>query len=137
MSQEPRIVRRHLCLVCSFSRDSFAVVLRHLGEVHSFEPGFRVVCGLGNNCPSVYTNFKSFRSHVYKKHRSILLPPATQNGDINWNESVQDLGGVATDYDDIAEDNGAEHNSAEVDPTRIAAMFILKTTEVHRVSQVL
>jgi len=61
--------------------------------------------------------------------------PAIQSGVNNSNDPVvQGIGGVAEDHDD---EYGAESNSAEVDSTRIAAMFILKTTEVHRVSQII
>lgn len=62
---------KFVCPVCnSFARKYYGGILRHIGAVHRFDPNFR---GLGTpKCPSTYTKFESFRSHIYKKHRNQL-----------------------------------------------------------------
>ena len=65
---------KYVCSICGqFARTSFQGVLRHIGEVHSFNPNFHITCGLGpDKCPETYTKYDSFRSHVYRKHREEL-----------------------------------------------------------------
>ena len=61
-----------VCTICDqFAGRSFASVLRHIGSIHRFDPGLSIRCGI-KACPETYTNFESFRSHVYRKHRDIL-----------------------------------------------------------------
>ena len=60
------------CSLCShFIARNFFSVLRHIGQVHQFEPDFQVKCGL-DGCPLRYMVYESFRVHVYKKHRNLL-----------------------------------------------------------------
>lgn len=60
------------CSLCShFTARNFFSVMRHIGQVHQFEPNFQVKCGL-DGCPLRYTVYESFRVHVYKKHRDLL-----------------------------------------------------------------
>jgi len=52
-------------------------LLHHIGEVHSFEPNFHIVCGLTldsirETCPATYTNYGLFWSHLYTKHRRLI-----------------------------------------------------------------
>ena len=56
-----------------FGGNSFSNVLRHIGQVHKFDPGLKIYCGI-DGCPVSYTNFESFRSHVYRKHPQTLHP---------------------------------------------------------------
>ena len=61
------------CSLCShFAARNFLGVLRHIGQVHQFEPNFEVKCGL-DGCPLRYTVYESFRVHVYKRHRDVLF----------------------------------------------------------------
>ena len=61
------------CSLCGkFAAIKFLPVLRHIGEVHQYEPGFQVKCGL-DDCQKLYQSFSSYRSHMYKKHRSFVL----------------------------------------------------------------
>ncbi len=48
-------------------------IIQHVGLVHNHEPNFRITCGL-NNCKSSFTVYESFRRHVYRKHRKLVLP---------------------------------------------------------------
>lgn len=41
--------------------------LDHIKEVHSYLPGFSIVCGM-YGCPRSYTKFVTFRTHVYAAH---------------------------------------------------------------------
>ena len=69
------LAAKRVCPICGeFARYSYAGIVRHIGQVHSFDADFHVVCGLGpTKCPATYTNFQSYRSHVYKKHREELV----------------------------------------------------------------
>ena len=70
------------CSLCShFSAPSFRGVIRHIGEVHQYEPNFQVKCGV-EGCSMRYSVYGSFRSHVYRKHRDLLGDPF-QSGDEN------------------------------------------------------
>ncbi len=61
------------CTICNrFAAQHFLAVLRHIGQVHQFEPNFQVKCGL-DGCPLRYTSYPSYRSHVYRKHRNVLM----------------------------------------------------------------
>lgn len=59
------------CPRCPFFSFHFTRVVNHIGLVHSAEPNFRVFCGIGG-CASSYTNFHSYRSHLYRQHRDVL-----------------------------------------------------------------
>ena len=54
---------KYVCPFCrQFARRSYHGILRHIGEVHSFNPDFHVVCGLGpEKCPATYTKYTSFK----------------------------------------------------------------------------
>ena len=82
-----RKVRYHLylgmfvCSICNyFGGQSFSSVLRHIGEVHRFDPGLVIRCGI-DRCPETYKNFESFRSHVYRKHRDVIHPVSMPTSD--------------------------------------------------------
>ena len=40
-------------------------------RTHRFEPGLSIKCRI-NSCSEKYTNYESFRSHVYCKHEEVL-----------------------------------------------------------------
>ena len=144
--------RKFKCQLCQeFARDTYPSVLRHIGEVHSFGPNFHIICGLTLDstraeCPAIYTKYGSFRSHVYKKHRQIMNLHPTQpidddplqledgsnsNEDVHQEESHHELIELQ-DHDAGDVDTSGEANQV----TRAAALFILRTMEVHKISQV-
>lgn len=136
------VVKKFNCQICGkVSRECYLGILRHIRSVHSFEPNFHILCGLDNGCPATYSVFESFRSHVYKKHRESLL-----SSDTNDNSGSSHQEGVAVALVDTGTDNGHdkieefENDSDEENPTvdnaKMAAMFILRTTEIQRTSQV-
>lgn len=48
-------------------------LVQHVGLTHAHEAGFSITCGL-NDCQSTFSNYPSFRCHVYRKHRACILP---------------------------------------------------------------
>lgn len=87
--------RKYVCPICrEYARPFYGGILRHIGEVHSHDPHFGVVCGLGAEpkCPASYTNYQSFRRHVYKKHRDELeLDPQMTGEQSSECESTPDF----------------------------------------------
>ena len=62
----------YACSLCdSFASPSFATVLRHIGNTHASDYNLNISCPVPG-CLRSYMNFKSFRLHVYRKHRSLL-----------------------------------------------------------------
>ncbi len=57
------------CLLCGVQVHSLSLLLTHIRLLHASEPapGFRVQCGL-QQCPRTFTNFHTFRNHVYNRH---------------------------------------------------------------------
>ena len=138
--------RKYKCQICEeFARDTYPPVLRHIGEVHSFEPNFHVVCGLTLDstqapCPATYTKHGSFRSHVYTKHRQVMkLYSNSAVDEISTEEDREGSYSNAEVVDTTAVDSQhrtADNKFEESQLTRAAALSILKAMEVHHVSQV-
>ena len=64
----------YACSLCdSFASPSFATVLRHIGNTRAsdYNLNISISCPV-SGCLRSYTNFASFRLHVYRKHRSLL-----------------------------------------------------------------
>lgn len=126
----------YVCSLCNrFRGSNFAAVLRHIGNTHRFDPGFFISCGL-RFCPATYTNYESFRSHVYRKHRDELF--VESNGctpDSHSEEadsSLLDWEGTA----DISNDEHPKHSTEPLDDMKLhAAKFILRTKEECKLTQ--
>ena len=128
------------CFLCqSFRGSTFADVVRHIGTVHAFEPGFSVVCGI-LGCPrrstQPYTNFASYKKHLYRHHPELLKgyyhtvdsssvvpqcchPWSVENGTDSTTESQSEFSFSVSHREDLK---------------RSAALFILKTAEVHKLT---
>ena len=141
MSLNASTGKKHVCPICGqFARRTYQGILRHIGEVHKFSPDFHITCGLGSDekCPATYTKYESFRSHVYKKHREELFSECVQNGDVHQDDS--DDAGVSLLQD--GEEGGVNSTSSSpatagnMSVKRAAALFILKSMEERRISQV-
>ena len=117
------------CPICNlFGGNSFASVLRHIGEVHRFDPGLTIRCGI-ERCPQTYSNYESFRSHVYRKHRHVLHSTLSTT-DASRSESSIDISNVDTSN---SIDN---HLTEEVINIKDAgAKFVLKVREEYRIPQ--
>ena len=75
------------CFFCqSFKGTTFAAVVRHIGSVHSHDPGFSISCGI-KDCPRRSTrpyNFASYKKHLYRHHPDVLnqtIHPAAADND--------------------------------------------------------
>lgn len=56
------------CSICkSFAAMDYVAVIRHIGSDHSWEPRFRVTCGI-EGCMRVYKSYRCFREHIFNKH---------------------------------------------------------------------
>ena len=129
------VLKMYVCTICNlFAGNSFSTVLRHMGT-HRFDPGLHIRCGI-DYCTDHYRNFESYQSHVYRKHRealSVSNPTSTQ-GLVN--------GGMGEDEDgdtgagEIDRWPGDERETMEPDPKRLAALFLLKTREERKITQV-
>ena len=124
----------YVCTICNlFSRRCFSAVLRHIGNTHRFDPNLNIRCGI-ESCAEVYKNYKSFRSHVYRKHRKVLF--TTESGD-----DTPGCDGDPSGSDDPPECTRTE-SLPEVDlPTpltpqeplqHMAAKFLLKVREEYK-----
>ena len=114
------------CPLCeSFASPSMKGVVRHIGLVHAHEPGFRITCGV-RECSRAYTNFSSYKKHMFVKHRDVMVV------------SNSDCGPSVSDDDSIllhSEEEMEEEQPYIAHRDRSAALFILKASEIHKVSQ--
>lgn len=122
------------CTICTrFVGKSFAAVLRHIGTAHRYDPGLSIKCGI-MSCPGVYTNFESFRSHVYRKHREELF---LSNGESSCNteDASQDDGVLMSENSrDVFNAQPTIHSGG--DSLKLnAAKFLLKTKEECKLTQ--
>ena len=97
---------------------------------HRFDAGLSIRCGI-NSCTEQYKNFESFRSHVYRKHREVLV---SDSAPIDLVSSSLDQVDSETDCDSGKEDVEIKHRTQfNDDPKRLATLFLLKTCEEHKV----
>lgn len=126
----------YVCTVCNkFAGQSFSTVLRHMGT-HRYDPGLSIKCGI-NSCTETYKNFESFRSHIYRKHREAVVN-ITTNCITNTSQNQED---GQTEEGRRQTDNGSEGDEQETsmgknDQQRLAALFLLKTREERKLTQV-
>ena len=84
------------CPLCdSFAATNVKGVVRHIGLVHSHEPGFRITCGVGG-CMRTYTKFNSYKKHMYVKHGELLRVTAAR--ECSHEEDVLDFGSQFNEY---------------------------------------
>ena len=103
-----------------FTAVDLRAVLRHIGSVHSFEPGFLITCGV-SGCARTYHNFRSFQKHVSK---DVLDKALQQSCEDEAELSVSDC---QNEFDEV------EPEIYKPDLQRSAAL--LKAKEVGRLSQ--
>ena len=60
--------KRFKCPLCAFYAHNIRLVLSHLRLVHSSDPRFSVVCGIGG-CSTTSKSFSSLYQHIYRKHK--------------------------------------------------------------------
>ena len=126
-SENKPVATMYVCTICDqFRGRSFAVVLRHIGASHRYDPGLSIRCGI-QSCPETYSKFESFRSHVYHKHRDVLhLDPRE---DSLPERDGQELSAILEDP--VDDSICSPPNTADLQPNLqlSAAMFLIKTKE--------
>lgn len=123
------------CPLCSsFAAKSFKGVLRHIGTVHAHDPTFTVRCSVGD-CPRVYKNYHSYKKHIYKKHREVLMDDTTlQSCDDSVSDPVHTEEGPSEAFC-TSEDEECDTPCSSKTREKVAALFILKLKHIHKVSQ--
>lgn len=119
-----RMAQKYTCSVCyAFSAPNYRSVIRHIGSVHSWEPRFKIICGV-DGCPRSYTSYRSFRKHIIDKHQEILA-----------DEEASTV--PAAEDDDFFD--GSIPSQSPVLPGQLEpnnkALFLLKLKEERRISQ--
>ncbi|KAL1454668.1 hypothetical protein MTO96_043738 [Rhipicephalus appendiculatus] len=76
------------CPRCPFFSRQLTRVISHIGLVHSAEANFNVFCGIGG-CVNTYTNFTSYRSHLYCCHRYLLEESGSTLGQRRTEDRVE------------------------------------------------
>ena len=124
------LYRMFICSICNlFRANTFAGVLRHIGLFHRFDANLSIYCGI-NYCPQTYTNYESFRSHVYRKHRDSLH--STLNGIVpSLMESSNSEDAMSIDPEEPVQEE--PHEQADIKES--GAKFILKLREEYRIPQ--
>ena len=106
------------------------MIVRHMSAVHAHDPGFNITCGI-QGCTRTYTNFYSFKKHLYWKHRDSLTMSTVEREDIS-----------ITDFEDYAGGSNEElciqpaSSKTHTDHEQQIALFLLKSKEIRKVSQV-
>lgn len=60
------------CNICGGEFYYFQVFLKHIKNRHSFDPGFQIHCGI-SGCAKTYYVYSSFRVHLYRCHKNMLI----------------------------------------------------------------
>ena len=129
-----------VCTLCShFAGRGFSDVLCHIGTTHRYDPGLSIRCGI-RACPKVYTNFESFRSHVYRKHRDELFNQDTGSVDSDSTKSTHFQDCLSLGFSETEEEAsvGLCPVTDSRDPPslqRNVAKFLLKTKEECKLTQ--
>ena len=121
------ISRMYVCTICNlFGGNNFAAVLRHIGELHRYDPGLVIRCGI-DCCPQTYNNFESYRSHVYRKHR-YALHSNSSGADSSRDDTVVPM----PDSYDLPDIPMCVGNNTSKD---LGAKLLLKIKEEYRIPQ--
>lgn len=117
----------YVCSICNlFKGNDFSAVLRHIGEIHRYDPSLVIRCGI-DRCPQTYMNFESFRSHIYRKHRDVLHCNSSHASSVET-FPTEGIGG-----DEHLDDTTSY--TAECNPEYLGAKLLLKIREQYRVPQ--
>ena len=70
-----------MCPLCTACFASVSIFLSHLRLIHASEVGFQMSCGL-QGCQRTFTNFYTYRNHVYSMLDLSGLDNTPDNSDI-------------------------------------------------------
>ena len=132
----------HRCSICpEFAAIKYSQVLYHINLIHGSKPNFRVTCGL-DSCPATYSNYESFRSHVYRKHRNVLDGTRVESrdceNDVRQNQfqnGDEDLPQNETEFFDVCQEAVPDRESQLAKLKECGAKFVLKMKENLHISQ--
>ena len=121
------------CPLCShFASFTFKKLLRHLSSVHSYDARFNLTCGI-EGCPRIYTNFHSYKSHVYRKHREVVdLPEPSMDNSVNGPATPEVPTDLVYDERDVEPQTVSERAEAQ---KKAEARFLLKAKHLYKISQ--
>lgn len=101
-----------------------------MAVVHAHDPGFYICCGI-EGCPRTYSNFYSFKKHLYRKHRCNLEMDAFESNPLsdNTDDNQVEFEELEIPYDEEPQ------ISSNFQHMKRMALFLLKTKEIRKVSQ--
>ena len=130
------------CPPCyEFSGKSIAELLRHVRLFHADVRPFSIRCNLGCGRERLFTNFFTFRDHVYQWHSGITA--ASLGERVLLPVNFQQLDALQPHDDDVSPfDSSDDNHPLQKEPVdygaklqQSAATFILKVQEKHRIPQ--
>lgn len=126
---------RSICWLCyKVASPTLKGVVRHMAAVHAHDPHFFICCGI-QGCSRTYSNFFSFKKHLYRKHRASLDMSGPFVADSSFRGSSEHGGSnFVSDVEDVNEER--PHIVSNFQHMKQMALFLLKTREVRKVSQV-
>ena len=106
-----------------------------MAAVHAHEPEFHIISGVAG-CVRSYSNFYSFKRHVYRKHREHLNITSRHSTAAH----SSDIASVVTasddfDFSDMLECDNFNDTHSDFQHTKNMALFLLKAKEIRKVSQ--
>ena len=122
------------CPLCSWF--AAKTLMRHMGTVHAPDPTFFIRCGVGD-CPRTYRNYHSYKKHLYKKHREMLDGPWSPTDDdtaLLPNTSEDVMPPLCPSETELSECTLPRFPTIK-DRKKEAALFVLKSKHIHKVSQ--
>lgn len=132
------------CEMCSGNRVPFvalniALIVNHYGRYHRHDPDFYVTCRI-DGCSTSCKAFERYKSHLRRHHKEVDL--RVEQGDEsvpNTNENTTEIEREHLDFqEDQLSDIGDEGNPRPSQPSDFQkqnALFILKTKEIHQLTQ--
>ena len=147
----------YVCPLCSASFPTLKLYVSHLRVLHSKDPAFNILCGVGG-CREVFRTFSAFSSHVYRHHRCDMgivesVPPSLPQSPTSDRTEQTDAAPTETMEYDSQQQNGfmplapLAHthgddpqmpgtSASDTNDVVTAAKMLLQLREGHQVSQV-
>lgn len=103
-----------------------------MGLIHAHEHGFYITCGV-QGCPRSYSNYHSYKKHMYKKHRDVLELDICSDENLHQPLQPMETDGFELDdgHIDIAPQSIHSHN----DEKRSSALFLMKAATMCKLSK--
>ena len=123
------------CSMCGYLSPTLKLSISHLRLVHHGDPGFDIMCGIGE-CVLRFRTFSAFNSHVYRVHRDALglvscSIPLQDNTVSPLDQIESSLLGECEDYD-MSLSSAVRDTS---DRKKKQALYLLKLRVEKQVSQ--